>query len=389
MERKILVKVLNQIQHGTLQLTFWDGKKETFGSGDPVLCIRINKPGILRKAIRKPSLIMGEAYMNGDVELDGPLEDLLKFAELNPLNLEFGSSLSKLSRLNKNKKTKQAQFVAHHYDVGNDFYKLWLDPTMSYSCAYFCKASDSLETAQRQKIDHILRKLQLNEGTHLLDIGSGWGHLLITAAKLYKTRGYGVSLSREQVSYAQKLAKQEGVDKLVQFKYMNYQDIPKKEQFDRIVSVGFFEHVGRGNLQDYFTVVDQHLKSGGISVLHSISHKDESPSDPWVDKYIFPGGYIPSVRETTSLLAENGFYLFDYENLGRHYAMTVERWLKEFRKHKSTVIAMYDERFYRMWELYLIGAMMTFKTGSSGLSQWTFKKGKDPSWPLTRAHLYK
>jgi len=388
MERKILVKILSQIKHGTLHITFWDGKEETFGSGNPKVRIKINTPGILRKALRKPSLVIGEAYMNSDIELDSSLEDILEFAELNPLNLEIGNQLGKLKGLNKNKKTKQAKFIAHHYDVGNDFYKLWLDPSMSYSCAYFHSPKDSLETAQRQKIEHILRKLQLTKDTQLLDIGSGWGHLLIAAAKIYKTKGFGVSLSKEQVTYANKLAKSEGVDKLVQFKYMNYQDIPNKKQFDRIVSVGFFEHVGRGNLNDYFKVVDQHLAPNGISVLHSISHKDESPTDPWFDKYIFPGGYIPSVPETTSLIAKNGFYLFDYENLGQHYGMTVEKWLRAYQKNKSQVIDMYDERFYRMWELYLVGAMMTFKTGSSGLSQWTFKKGKDPTWPLTRAFLY-
>lgn len=389
MEKKILIKVLSQIKQGTLHITFWDGQKETFGTGNPKVRIKINTAGLLRRAIRKPSLVMGEAYMNGDIEVESPLEDLLRFAELNPLNLEVGNQLSKLTRLHKNKKPKQAKFIAHHYDVGNDFYKLWLDPSMTYSCAYFHSPKDSLETAQRQKIEHILRKLQLSEGMQLLDIGSGWGHLLIAAAKQYKVKGFGVSLSQEQVTFAQKLAKREGVDKLVRFKYMNYQDIPKTKQFDRVVSVGFFEHVGQGNLDDYFKSVDRHLRPGGISVLHSISHKDESPTDPWVDKYVFPGAYLPSVRETTSLLADNGFYLFDYENLGQHYGMTIEKWLKAYEKNKTKVIDMYDERFYRMWRLYLIGAMITFKTGSSGLSQWTFKKGQDPSWPLTREYLYK
>ena len=159
--------------------------------------------------------------------------------------------------------------------------------------------------------------------------------------------------------------------------------------FDRIVSVGFFEHVGRDNLANYFEALDRYLVPNGISVLHSITHQVESPIDPWIDKYIFPGGYIPSVRETTSLIAKFGFYQYDYENLGQHYGLTIERWLSNFEHHKSKVINMYDERFYRMWRLYLIGAMMTFKTGSSSLSQWAIKKGQDPAWPLTREHLYK
>jgi cyclopropane-fatty-acyl-phospholipid synthase len=389
MEQKILIKVLSQVKHGTLNITFWDGTKRSFGSGKPKVDIKISSAGILRKAIRKPSLVLGEAYTTGQIELNSPLEDMLKFAQLNPINLEIGNALGKFRRLNKNVKSKQAKYVAHHYDIGNDFYQLWLDSTMNYSCAYFKSAKDSLETAQKQKNEHILRKLQLKPDMRLLDIGSGWGYLLVSAAKKYKIRGLGVTLSREQVKFARDLAKRERVDHLVKFKYLNYQDIPESQKFDRVVSVGFFEHAGRANLDNYFKAVDKHLVSGGISVLHSISHRDESPTDAWVDKYIFPGGYLPSVRETTSLIAENGFYLFDYENLGQHYGMTIERWLKAYEKNKSKVIQMYDEEFYRMWRLYLIGAMMTFKTGSSSLSQWTFKKGKDPSWPLTREYLYK
>jgi len=389
MEQKILSKVLSQVKHGSLQLTFWDGTARSFGSGSPEVSVRLQNPGILRKAIKNPSLVFGEAYMNGDIELVSPLKDVMAFAELNPLNLEFGQRWSRHSGLNQNKKSKQAKYIAHHYDLGNDFYALWLDPTMTYSCAYFTSAAVSLEAAQRQKTEHVLRKLQLKPGMQLLDIGSGWGYLLVAAAKQFKIKGLGVSLSREQVDYAQALAKREGVDKLVTFQYLNYQDIPKQQMFDRIVSVGFFEHVGRDNLANYFEALDRYLVPNGISVLHSITHQVESPIDPWIDKYIFPGGYIPSVRETTSLIAKFGFYQYDYENLGQHYGLTIERWLSNFEHHKSKVINMYDERFYRMWRLYLIGAMMTFKTGSSSLSQWAIKKGQDPAWPLTREHLYK
>jgi cyclopropane-fatty-acyl-phospholipid synthase len=389
MEQKILSRVLSQIKHGTLTVTFWDGSKQSFGRGSPRVDIRIKNSGILRKAIKNPSLVFGEAYMDGELELLSPLEDVLALAQLNPVKLNLSSWLGRTYSLNKNKKAKQATYIAQHYDIGNEFYEMWLDPTMSYSCAYFESPKDSLETAQRRKTEHILRKLQLKPGQRLLDIGSGWGYLLVTAAKKYKVSGLGVSLSHEQVKFAQALAKREGVDKLVKFKYQNYQDISHEKKFDRIVSVGFFEHVGRNNLADYFSVLKRHLLPDGVSVLHAITHKDESPSDPWIDKYIFPGGYIPSVQETTNLIAEYGFYLYDYENLGQHYGMTIERWLANFERHKARVIAMYDERFYRMWRLYLIGAMMTFKTGNASLSQWTFKNGKDPTWPLTRRYLYK
>ena len=389
MEQKILSIVLSQIKHGTLETTFWDGTKRSFGHGTPQVAVLLRNPVFLRRAIKNPSLAIGEAYVNGDIEVASPLEDVLKLAELNPLNLGRGSRRSQLRGLNKNKKSNQAAFVAHHYDLSNEFYKLWLDPTMNYSCAYFRNPSDSLQTAQHQKTEHILRKLQLTSDMELLDIGSGWGHLLVTAAKAYGVRGLGVSLSQEQVKFSQELAKREGVDNLVTFEYLNYQDIPNTKQFDRIVSVGFFEHVGRDNLADYFIALNRHLRPGGVSVLHSITHQDESPSDAWIDKYIFPGGYIPSIRETTSLIAEHGFQMFDYENLGQHYSLTIERWWRNYEHNKSKVVKMYNEQFYRMWRLYLIGAMTAFKTGNASLSQWVFKKGQDPVWPLTREYLYK
>ncbi|MEO8105151.1 MAG: cyclopropane-fatty-acyl-phospholipid synthase family protein [Candidatus Saccharibacteria bacterium] len=389
MEQKILSTVLSQIKHGTLETTFWDGTTRTFGHGSPQVAVLLRTPGFLRRAVKNPSLAFGEAYINGDIEVVSPMEDVLKLAELNPLKLESGNRRRQLRGLNKNKKSNQAAFVAHHYDLGNEFYKLWLDSTMSYSCAYFKRHSDSLQTAQQQKTAHILRKLQLTAGSELLDIGSGWGYLLVSAAKLYGVRGLGISLSQEQVNYSQELAKHEHVENLVTFEYLNYQDIPKDKQFDRIVSVGFFEHVGRNNLADYFVALNRHLRPDGISVLHSITHQDESPSDAWIDKYIFPGGYIPSVRETTNLIAEHGFQMFDYENLGQHYGLTIDRWWRNYERNKSKIVKMYDEQFYRMWRLYLIGAMMAFKTGNASLSQWIFKQGQNPAWPLTREYLYR
>jgi cyclopropane-fatty-acyl-phospholipid synthase len=390
MEKKLINTLLKQLKHGTLKITYWDGETATYGSGKPKAAITLNDRKTLRKLVRSPSLAFGEAYMNGEIELSEPIEDLLALGELNPLNLNIPGS-KQLHRLNKNKKQSQAKQIAHHYDIGNDFYQLWLDKeTMLYTCAYFHTPKDSLAKAQQQKVDHVLRKLQLEKGMSLLDIGCGWGYLLLRAAEKYGAIGLGVTLSHEQQAYATAEAKRRGLDKLVKFEYLNYQELLKRnKQYDRVVSVGILEHVGVGNHQTYFDVVNHTLKDGGVSVLHSISHQDESPSDAWIDKYIFPGGYIPSVREITSLMADNKFYMFDYENLGQHYGMTIEHWWKNFEKHKAQIIDMYDERFYRMWRLYLIGAMMAFKTGSAHLSQWTFKKGRDPSWPLTRDYLYK
>lgn len=392
MEKKLINKLLEQIKIGTLKVTYWDGETISYGSGKPEAHLSIKNRSLLRKMIRNPSVALGEAYMNGDIVAQEPFEDLLKLGELNPVDLKIISNLKlPKPRLRKNKQSKQATYIEHHYDVGNDFYSLWLDKeTMQYTCAYFKTPRDSLAKAQLQKIDHVLRKLQIKSGQSVLDIGCGWGHLLITAAEKYGAKGLGVTLSKEQHAYATAEAKRRGLSKQIKFELLNYQDLLKrKTQFDRVVSVGILEHIGAGNHKTYFDVVDHTLKDGGISVLHSISHMLESPSDAWIDKYIFPGGYIPSVREITSILPEKNFCLFDYENIGQHYGMTIEKWWQNFEKNKAKVIEMYDERFYRMWRLYLIGAMLSFRNGSNQLSQWTFKKGRDPSWPLTRSHLYK
>lgn len=391
MEKRLVSKLLKQIKRGTLKVTYWDGDTQVYGHGSPTAHIILRDRKVLRKMLKSPSLAFGEAYMDGAIDVKEPFESLLKLAELNPLNLRVSLPGKPLHRLNKNKKPAQAKQIAHHYDIGNDFYRLWLDKeTMLYTCAYFRTPRDTLAQAQKQKVDHVLRKLQIERGQSLLDIGCGWGYLLLRAAEQYGATGLGVTLSREQQIYATAEAKKRGLDKQISFELVNYQDLlQRKRTFDRVVSVGILEHVGLGNHQTYFDVVNHTLKDGGISVLHSITHQKESPSDAWVDKYIFPGGYIPSVREITSLMADNNFYIFDYENIGQHYALTIEHWWKNFEQHKDQVIQMYDERFYRMWRLYLISAMLAFKTGSAHLSQWTYKKGRDPAWPLTRDYLYK
>jgi cyclopropane-fatty-acyl-phospholipid synthase len=391
MDKKIANLVLRQLKHGTFKVTWPNGETETYGHGKPKVHAIIKDRKILRKMVISPSLALGEAYMNGGLVLETPVGDLILISQLNPMNLAVKLPTALLVRRNKNKKNKQAKQIAHHYDVGNEFYSLWLDKeTMLYTCAYFHTSKDSLATAQKNKVEHVLRKLQIEKDQSVLDIGCGWGYLLLRAAEKYGATGLGVTLSSEQQKYATAEAKRRGLDKLVKFELLNYQDLLKRDKkYDRVVSVGILEHVGKGNHKNYFDVVNHTLKDGGISVLHSISHQKETATDPWIDKYIFPGGYMPSVREITSLLADNNFYMFDYENLGQHYGMTIDHWWHNFEKNKEKIIDMYDERFYRMWTLYLIGSMTAFTTGAAHLSQWVFKKGKDPSWPLTREFLYK
>jgi cyclopropane-fatty-acyl-phospholipid synthase len=356
--KAVFEQVLSHVKYGPAKVVYADGSEKQFGgAGAPKFTLTIKDDAVISDIIKRFDLGFGEAFMRGDVEVDN-LDEFLQFAYLN--ERDFKKTFGKKSgyKFTRNIRGKQAEQIKSHYDLGNDFYKLWLDDTMTYTCAYFKKPSDSLETAQRQKIDHVLSKLQLSKGQEFIDLGCGWGHLVVRAAKKYGARGIGVTLSKEQFEYAKKLAEREGVADLVTFHHMNYQDAPKLgKQFERVVSVGMLEHVGRGNHRQYFDTVDALLLPGGISVLHSITQQIEDDMSTWIDKYIFPGGYVPSVREVVHLLPEYDFHITDYESLRMHYTRTLDEWTKRFEDNLDNVRKLgYDEVFIRMWRLYLRGS---------------------------------
>ncbi len=392
LEKRLLASILSRTKVGTVTVTLWDGDTQTYGSGKPSSHITIKNIKALRAIISNVSLGVGESYMSGDLLISEPIADLLEIGHFNYDVTRAGLKRFRGGKTeNKNTKHKQRDYIAKHYDLGNDFYHLWLDQeAWGYTCAYYKTDNDTLEQAQVQKYDHVIKKLQLKKGQSLIDLGCGWGYLLVRAAKQYGITGVGVTLSSEQVARAREYAKEQGVEKQVRFELMNYQDTPTLGQtFDRVVSVGMLEHVGQHNHRQYFEVVDKLLKPKGISVLHSISQQKEVSVDPWLDRYIFPGGYIPSIREITALLPEYNFYLTDYENIGPHYARTLLEWSKRFEENKEQVIEDFDENFYRMWRFYLAGCVAAFRSGSLGLSHWVFSKGFDYDRPLTREHLYK
>lgn len=393
MEKKLAHKLLSKISVGGVQITFWDGTVQTYGPDKPYLHLTIKKPSVLRDIATKGSVGVGEAYIRGDLLVREPLDQLIRFSSDNKATYgKFGNlkGLPRLQSYSRNHRSKQKQHIAHHYDIGNEFYKLWLDSSMTYSCAYFKKSSDNLEQAQRQKVDHVLRKLQLKKGQTLLDIGSGWGTLAIQAARHYGAKVTGISLSEEQIKFSRQAAKEAGVAKLVTFKLMNYQDLAETGKvFDRVISVGMFEHVGRGQQADYFAAVNKLLAKNGLSVLHTISREFEGTSDPWIQKYIFPGGYIPSIRQVISELPDHDFHLVDFENLRMHYAMTLDIWRSRFAKKRHVVHGMFDEEFCRMWEFYLGVSSGSFRYGELSLTQIVFTKGLNNQLPLTRDFLYK
>lgn len=388
---KIFLKsFLHTFKDESFCVKFWDDDEVKVGENDPLFKIILKKPIPKKDILTSTTLAFGEAYMNGDLEVEGDfllmLNTVLKYKE------KFTTDFKGLPKIfsNLTSRKKQKEEVTYHYDIGNDFYKLWLDDTLSYSCAYFKNENESLGEAQLNKIHHLLKKLNLSEGMTLLDIGCGWGALLIEAAKLYKIKGLGITLSEEQYKAFKEKIEKENLQDYLQVKLMDYRELEKSGLlFDRVVSVGMLEHVGRSNYDLFMKCVSKVLKKEGVFVLHYISGLYESEGDAWIRKYIFPGGVIPTLREIISLSADYRFYTVDVESLRMHYYKTLIKWAENFEKNTDKVREMFDEKFVRMWRMYLYSCAACFYTGVIDLHQIVFTKGVNNSLPLTREYLYK
>jgi len=342
-----------------------------------------------------PDLFFGEAYTDGSIVIEnGTLNEFLditfKNVGRNETNI-FSSTLNKFRGTyrfltNFNFISKSKSNVAHHYDISDDLYELFLDTKRQYSCAYFKNENDTLETAQNNKIDHIIKKLNLKPNQRVLDIGSGWGSLAIEIAKKTQCEVVGITLSENQLKYSKKKAKEMNLENQVQFKLTDYREI--NEKFDRVVSVGMFEHVGRKFYNKYFKQVSNFLKDDGIALIHTIGSVNP-PRDPhpWITKYIFPGGYTPSLSEISLPIEKSGLIISDLEILRMHYAHTLRHWKERFLKEKEKVLEMFDEKFFRMWEFYLTASQMAFKWGDQVVFQFQLTKKKDTT-PITRNYIY-
>tara|TARA_B100000029_G_scaffold463806_2_gene497354 strand:- start:79 stop:1266 length:1188 start_codon:yes stop_codon:yes gene_type:complete len=376
-----------------------DDKLNKYVIGKPIkekpITIKLLDPSLNYKLLLHPDLYFGEAYTEGSLKIEnGTLTDFLEIALKNigrgDINF-YGKILNKLkgtyrNLTNFNKIINSKKNVSHHYDISENLYDLFLDEKRQYSCAYFKNPNDSLETAQKNKIDHIIKKLNIKPNQKVLDIGSGWGSLAIDIASKTKASVIGITLSENQLEYSQKKVKELNLENQIQFKLMDYRQL--NEKFDRIVSVGMFEHVGRKFYATYFNKVSKLLNEKGISLIHTIGSVNP-PRDPqpWINKYIFPGGYTPSLSELARPIENSGLVLTDIEILRTHYSHTLRHWKERFLSKKERILEMFDERFLRMWEFYLASCEMAFKWGDQVVFQLQLSKDLT-SVPNTRDYIY-
>lgn len=394
------------IRQGRLTVVSPDGAREDYGrpvSGFPDVAIRFTSRRGMRRIILDPRLGAAEAFMDGEMELvEGDIMDLIGLIRMNT-PWDRGAKLHDKTWLGRraewvktrvgsiNRQRQSRANVKHHYDIGNDLYRLFLDEDMQYSCAYWPRPDMTLEEAQVAKKAHIAAKLALAPGQRILDIGCGWGGMAITLAKLEAVEVLGITLSDEQLALAQQRAEAAGVADRVKFELIDYRDLAAREpgRFDRIVSVGMFEHVGAANFETFFRAVANLMTADGVMLLHTIGRFGKpGATDAFTRKYIFPGGYIPALSETLAASEKSRLIATDIETLRLHYALTLRQWYARTLAHEAEIVAMMGVRFFRMWCFYLAGATAAFESGGMGNYQIQFARSRH-ALPLTRDYIGK
>lgn len=389
LEKTFYKSLLSRSFNIPVKAVYWDGKSAVYGDGEPEVTITFKEKIPIRDVTKNASIALGEAYMDGKIKIDGSIQKLITAAYESAGSFMRNSKFRRFLPKQRHSEKESESDVQSHYDVGNDFYKLWLDDTLTYSCAYFDHGNrDDLTKAQIDKVHHILKKLDPKPGKTLLDIGCGWGTLMLTAAKEYGLRVTGVTLSEEQFNLVQKRIKDEGLEDVAEVLLIDYRELGDRK-WDYITSVGMFEHVGKENLGLYFKNIYKYLTNDGVALIHGITRQQGGAYNGWINKYIFPGGYIPGLQEMVGHIVENNMQIADIEMLRRHYQRTLEIWDMNFNAHRSQIEDMMGDRFTRMWDLYLQACAASFESGNIDVIQYLITKGASgKNLPMTRDYIY-
>jgi cyclopropane-fatty-acyl-phospholipid synthase len=390
-EGKLLRRLLSFVGNPPIEFMLWTGEGISTPGKPVVARVRIRDRGTLLGLVKDPHISFGDAYSDGHITIEGDLvqfiEAMYSVAPAQPKAVRtLGSILRGAHRLRRNTLTGSRENIHHHYDIGNDFYSLWLGSTMAYTCAYYPRPDATLDEAQIAKFDHVCRKVQLRPGETVVEAGFGWGGLALHMARHYGVKVRAFNISHEQVVYARERAAREGLSSQVEYVEDDYRNI--SGHYDAFVSVGMLEHVGVENYPTLGGVAHRVLGRNGRGLIHSIGRNRPAPLHPWITKRIFPGAYPPSLAEFMQIFEPWDFSVLDVENLRLHYARTLTHWLELFDKSAERVRAMFDSKFERMWRLYLAGSIAGFTQGSLQLFQVVFAPKQNNDVPMTRAHLY-
>ena len=394
---KLLDRMMTRlIRRGTLELTYPDGVMRRYGDGTDVpIRIQITDPALPKKCVLSPELAVGEGYVDGTLVIENDdLAGMLTLAISNRTDLEGGMNgpvleglrfaIGRIAQFNPVGRAKSN--VSHHYDLSGELYDLFLDKDRQYSCAYFKSGSDTLEEAQAQKKQHIADKLLISPGMRILDIGCGWGGMALTLAKDYGAKVVGVTLSEEQYKVATERAEVAGLSDRIDIRLTDYRNVD--ETFDRVVSVGMFEHVGVPHYREYFRHVHNFLTKDGIALIHTIGRcAPPSYTSAWIRKYIFPGGYVPAMSEAMKAIEKERLWSTDVEVWRLHYAETLKHWYSRFMSNIDRARELYDDRFCRMWRFYLLASELSFRHDRQVVFQFQLTRRQE-AVPLTRNYLY-
>lgn len=385
-DRWLLRTFLRAMGNPAIQVTLWNGESVSTADAPAVAAVRVADRHTLLRLMYQPELEFGEAYSDGRLQVNGDLVELLETLFRTAVSPWAQRLLRRAPRPHANTLSGSRDNIHRHYDLGNDFYRLWLDERMVYTCAYFPTPTASLEEAQVAKMEHVCRKAGLRPGARVVEAGCGWGTLALHMARQHGVLVRAFNISREQLAYARARAQQEGLGDRVEFVEDDYRNV--SGQYDAFVSVGMLEHVGQDHYRELGRVLHRCLSPHGRGFIHTIGRNQPLAFNAWMEKHVFPGAYPPTLREIMEVIEPYNFSVLDVENLRLHYATTLRHWLARFERSAERVAAMFDDRFVRVWRLYLSGSIAAFASGSLQLFQVSFARPLDNAIPWTRAHLY-